>query len=153
MLLEVAVMLKDLSHIQFRIISSSAKLINVRLKNVFIERSISDKDLLEAYQNADLLAMPLVDVTANNVIMEAMATGLPILTTDVGAVRDYIDRDYGILVPANRPKIFAEALVALAEKPKLCQKMGQKARMIAKEKYDWKKLAPLYEALYIEDMV
>lgn len=153
LLLEVAEMLKDLPHIQFRIISSSDKLQNVKLENVLIETGISDKDLLEAYRQADLLTMPLVNITANNVILEAMACGLPILTTDVGAIRDYVNGDYGVLVPSGKPEKFAEVLVALAEKPEFCRKMGQKARRIVEEKYDWRNLAPLYEKLYNGDNV
>lgn len=50
---------------------------------------ISDNELVERYQQADLLYLPLLNATANNAILESMACGLPMLLSDFAATRAY----------------------------------------------------------------
>lgn len=50
---------------------------------------ISDSELVERYQGADLLYLPLLNATANNTVLEAMACGLPMLLSDFPATRAY----------------------------------------------------------------
>ena len=69
------------------------------LKQVDLLTGVSADDLLRLYQTCDLLYLPLLDSTANNTILEAMACGLPIVTTDVGGVRDYVDEKSTVLLP------------------------------------------------------
>jgi glycosyltransferase involved in cell wall biosynthesis len=57
------------------------------LANVAVATRVSDADLLSAYQHADALVLPLTDATANNALLKDWR-GLPIVTTDVGGVRD-----------------------------------------------------------------
>ena len=81
----VAASLLDRESIEFHIVSSVQ--LKHKLKNVFIHRSISDPELLDLYQQANLLFMPFKDATANNAILEGMACGLPVLTTDLVATQ------------------------------------------------------------------
>lgn len=50
---------------------------------------LSDYELLERYQRADLLYLPLLNATANNAVLEAMACGLPMILSDFPATRAY----------------------------------------------------------------
>ena len=59
------------------------------LKGITWHSAISDAELLRLYQNAYLMLMPMNDSGANNSVVEALACGLPIVTTDVGGIRDY----------------------------------------------------------------
>jgi len=56
---------------------------------VTLVSGISDLELLDYYQRSTALLMPLHDSGANNAILEALACGLPIITNDVGGIRDY----------------------------------------------------------------
>jgi len=59
------------------------------LKNVIWHAGLSDEKLRLLYQDSYLLLLPMNDSGANTAITEALASGLPIVTTDVGGVRDY----------------------------------------------------------------
>jgi glycosyltransferase involved in cell wall biosynthesis len=50
---------------------------------------LSDEELLALYQRSAVMLCPFVDTGANNAIVEALACGLPIVTNDVGGIRDY----------------------------------------------------------------
>lgn len=50
---------------------------------------ISDNELRQLYQQCNLLLLPMKDSGANNSIVEALASGLPIATTDCGGIADY----------------------------------------------------------------
>jgi glycosyltransferase involved in cell wall biosynthesis len=58
---------------------------------------VSDKDLLRAYQTATALLLPLEDATANNALLEGMACGIPIITTELPGVLDYTTQDCRLL--------------------------------------------------------
>jgi glycosyltransferase involved in cell wall biosynthesis len=83
------------------------------LPNVECLAGISDEFLLGLFQDSDLLVFPLLDCTANNTLLEAMACGLPAVTTDLPGVRDYVSRDSAILVPKGNSERLAEAIVSL----------------------------------------
>src|SRR5262249_26574378 len=58
-----------------------------QLSNVQIHRGIDDEALASLYRNADALLLPLIDSTANNALLEGIACGLPVVVTDLPAVR------------------------------------------------------------------
>lgn len=70
------------------------------------------------------------------VLLEAMASGLPVVCLDGGGNRDIIENgNNGFLVESQNPEIFAEKIIELIEHPDLYTKMSVYARQYAK-KYD-----------------
>lgn len=119
------------------------------LDNVEVKCGITDADLLETYQNADLLLLPLNDCTANNALLEAMACGLPIVTSRVGSVMDYVNDGCALITPSADPRAMADAVIGLAQHRELRREMGRAARRHA-EKYAWAKIARQVKDLYRE---
>lgn len=74
---------------------------------------ISDKSLLKLYQESDVFVLPLLGATANNSLLEAMACGLPIVSTDLPGVRDYVDASCSLLTPKGDPKDLSQAILSL----------------------------------------
>ena len=61
--------------------------------------NIGELDLIDLYRKSDALFLPLLNSTANNAILEAMACGVPVISTNVGGVPDYVDSTAGWLLP------------------------------------------------------
>jgi glycosyltransferase involved in cell wall biosynthesis len=77
--------------IPFNIVGPSDRRVHFDgLKNVEYHVRVSDAELLRLYQNtACYLHLPL-NATANNALLEAMACGAPIVSQDVGGIREYV---------------------------------------------------------------
>ena len=70
-------------------------------------------------------------------ILEAMATGRPVITTDMPGCRDPIEEgENGLLVPPRDADALARAMAKLAENPDLIEKMARRSRTVAEQVYD-----------------
>jgi glycosyltransferase involved in cell wall biosynthesis len=116
------------------------------LANVRIHRGLNDHALAALYREADILFLPLLDSTANNALLEGLASGLAIVATDLGATRAYAPNGAAILLE-NRPDDFVRAIRRLTADAGLLQDMKSMARARAEE-LSWRRLARTYEALY-----
>jgi glycosyltransferase involved in cell wall biosynthesis len=119
------------------------------LANVRIHSGLDDVTLATLYRRADILFLPLLDATANNALLEGMASGLPVLVTDLSSVRAYLPNGGAILVPPGRAEGFVAALAHLRDAPRERVALGIRARARAKE-LAWPTHIAAYEALYRE---
>ena len=88
----------------------------------------SRPELLQAYHDADIFALPSWAEGLPNALMEAMASGLPVVATRVGGIPDVVeDGVSGRLVPVKNPVLLAAALRVLLEEPELRTQMGSNA--------------------------
>jgi glycosyltransferase involved in cell wall biosynthesis len=89
---------------------------------------VSDAELRAAYRDALMLFLPLEAATANNALLESMATGRPAVITDLAAIRDYTTTEAALLCPQGDAQAHAEAALTLLEDTSLCARMGRAAR-------------------------
>lgn len=76
---------------------------------------VSDELLLRTYQTSKVAMFSFREATANNAMLEAMSSGLPIVATDVGGIREYVGEDAGILCPEKDPRALAEGVLRLID--------------------------------------
>ncbi len=86
--------------------------------------------LAQHYASADLFLYPSTSETYGNVIVEAMASGLPVVSFDYAAAREHIrSGENGLTVPLATPAAFIQASVELALQPAVYKRMGQQAAL------------------------
>ena len=142
---EVAQAMSDMT---FDVVTNS-RLEFSNLTNVRIHSGLEDAVLAELYRTADILFLPLIQSTANNALLEGIASGLPVVATDLEAIQAYLPSEEGILVAANRREGFIHALRRLQQDAELRHQMGSRARQRA-EALAWPRMAARYEQLYRE---
>lgn len=85
-------------------------------QNVVFLGSLEGNEKARAYVSASLIVVPSWTEGFPLVIPEAMAAGLPIIATAVGAIPDFVaDGQDGFLVPPRNPTVLAERIIQLAE--------------------------------------
>ncbi len=98
---------------------------------------VSVADLPQYYQRAAVFCMPTMREPFGIVIVEAMAYGLPVVTTDLGAMPDMvIPGQNGMLVQPSAVSCLANALTRLIGDPQLGHQYGLASRTIA-ARYHW----------------
>lgn len=109
---------------------------------------LSDDEVLEEYRQADLLCMPMLDSAANNVFLESMACGTPVMTNRVGGVCEYVPEACNAVMPNGADTdAWAGRLVQLEKNRELLQNWRPAARRWA-EGLDWAIIAEEYRAVY-----
>ena len=92
--------------------------------------------LLSAYANADIFCLPTRGDCTSVAIEEAMAAGLPVVTTAVGSNAETVgDGESGLLIPVDDPIALRAALTRLVEDAAERMKMGAAARERARDTY------------------
>jgi glycosyltransferase involved in cell wall biosynthesis len=105
-------------------------------------------DLRSLFTGSTVLIAPIrVGGGTRLKILEAMAMGVPVVSTTVGC--EGIEVIDGVhLLKADTPELFAEQIKKIFIDKSLCQKLITNARALVEEKYGWHKLAMLMEKVY-----
>ena len=90
---------------------------------------LTGEPLAKAYASADVFVFPSTTDTFGNVIIEAQASGLPVIVSDLGGPKELVeDGVNGLVTKAHDVDDFARAINRLTGDPKLRARMGEKAR-------------------------
>jgi glycosyltransferase involved in cell wall biosynthesis len=101
--------------------------------------SVPHRDTPSFYRAADVFALSSEFDNSPNVILEAMACGLPVVSTDVGGVREFvIDRSGGAVVPPGDAASFACALESYLAQPEAALAAGTFNRQRASTEFSWR---------------
>ncbi|MFQ5973218.1 MAG: glycosyltransferase family 4 protein [Alphaproteobacteria bacterium] len=99
---------------------------------------VSEETLFAWYAHADAFVFPTRYEGMPTVVLEAMAAGLPIIATDIGAVPTMVSAENGWLTPAGDAAGLATALRALAEAGEARRRaLGNASRRIVERRYTW----------------
>lgn len=128
--------------------SSYEKSVYAGISGVNLLPRLSDGEMLEEYQQADVLAMPMLDSAANDVILESMACGTPVMVNRVGGVPEYVDPACNYVMSNDRnTDEWVEKLLWLEQNRGEVERMRPATRAWA-ERFDWTVIADDYRKMY-----
>ncbi len=106
-------------------------------------------NLTKIYSGLDVVTLSSFNEGLPVALIEAMAAGKPVVSTDVGGVRDLIlDGDNGLLVPSDDHRALALAIMYLLAKPRRREMMGKAGRRKAYPLFDKNRLLEDIDRLY-----
>ena len=109
---------------------------------------LNDEQLRELYQKSYLLLLPMNHSGVNTAVVEALTCGLPVVTTDVGGIRDYAGGEIFPVVPNDDD----DAMVALVDQylanPSLRSETARRCREFVEQKMSWPMVARKHLEFY-----
>lgn len=100
------------------------------------------------YRDADVALNPSTVDNMPNSLLEALASGVPIVSTDVGGVPHIVqDGTTALLVPPRDPEAMARAALRLLENPELSERLAAAGLQQAR-RYTWSEVGPVMADLY-----
>lgn len=118
-------------------------------ENVTFTGKVSNREIPKYYANSDLFVSMQREESFGQVYIEAMASGLPIVTTRTIGSSTIIKDEFGILVGQGDVKGFSKVVCDLLNKPNKLLRMSKNSRKDFENSYDWEKsIIPKYLKLY-----
>lgn len=109
----------------------------------------AQSEMTPVYHSADIFVLTSDYEGTPNVILEAMACGLPVVSTSVGSASELVsDGQTGYLTPVQDVDAIAKRIVKLAENPALRRQMGKEARARVVAQHSLAMLGPRLWAIY-----
>ncbi|WP_022824127.1 glycosyltransferase family 4 protein [Hymenobacter norwichensis] len=121
----------------------------LKKNNTVFHEKLSDEELLREYQTSYLLLMPMEDSGANTAIVQAIASGLPVITTDVGGIRSYGGGDIFPIVPNDSHAEMITLFKYYYNNPTYRDELSLKMRDYAIKNLDWDLIAQKHNSLYM----
>ena len=110
----------------------------------------NDADMAASFADAHLFLLPSLFEGTPLTLIQAMMSGLPIVTTSTCGMKDVIAHgESGLLVPIRSPDAIVEAVERLLSDRPLRERLGRAARERALAHYTWDKVALPVEHAYL----
>lgn len=117
---------------------------------IFFVGNVSNEKIPEYMAKADLFVLPSLSEGFPLVIAEAMASGLPIVTTNVGGLPDIVKNgENGFLVEPKNPEALADKIMLLLNNKNTCKKISNTNKIIIRD-YSWSNITEKLERIYNE---
>lgn len=111
----------------------------------------SRNDVPELFRAFDLFVLPSLAEGISNTILEAMASGLPVVATRVGGNAELVvEGETGALVPRSDPDALAQALQRYADSRELTIRHGERGRERCEREFSLAAMVQRYSAVYDE---
>lgn len=114
---------------------------------IFLHGSLLGKDLYDIYSYSDIFILTSECESFGLVLIEAMASGLPVVVSNITSVKNIITNNVTGLVVNQTPEDFAQAVEKLLDNPGLRIKIIRNGLKEVK-KFDWNKIVRKFENIY-----
>jgi len=106
------------------------------------------KDLPSLYARAYVYVMPTSWENLPFKLLEAMSSGVPVITTNVGGIPEVIKDGYNGLFTSRNPNAVAKKVIQLLDDEQIAKKLGRNARKTILEKFTWEKTVKRTKEVY-----
>lgn len=141
--------LKEFTNVKFVISGTGFKQKKESLRNLAKELDVEDHvrflgyvpddKLPFLYSASDIFVLPAIYENFPFAILEAQATGLPVISTNVGGIPEFlVDNENGFVIEPRNPTQLTQKVLTLLQDSKLAKKMGDCGRKLIEEQFDWR---------------
>jgi glycosyltransferase involved in cell wall biosynthesis len=126
--------------------------LKIRDKVIFAGRAVS---LPDYYAAADVLVLPSIDMSEafGMVLVEAMASGIAVIASNLPGVRTVVDHEYnGLLATPKDARDLAVKLRYMLDNDEVRKLFGTRGRTKAEENYSWRKIALRLNETYLKTL-
>ena len=110
---------------------------------------VPDDKLPNVYSFSDIFVLPAIYENFPFAILEAQSTGLPVISTKVGGIPEFlINNENGLLIDPRDPKQLTQSVLALLKDTELAKEMGNRGRKLIEKKFDWRLITGQVIELY-----
>jgi len=128
--------------------------LHTQLEDLAEEKGVADRvfvtgkvpSVYEYYATADIFVLPSRWEGFGIVLLEAMAGGIPIVSSDVSGISEVVTDEFGTLVPPQSPRELATAMKSMVDSD--LEKLGTAALQRAHEKFSIEQMVRQQEAIY-----
>ena len=107
-------------------------------KNIHVRGALPSNQLAAEYGRGDIFCLPSLEEGYGMVVLQAMACGLPVVTTHVVGAADLLEHGYnGFIVPSGDRAALGDALLHLVDDTNLRQSMGARALATVQSRQSW----------------
>ncbi len=133
-----------------RSLRNRAKKLGIEDRVVFVTEKLPEEDLPKLYTASDIFVLPSLYEPFGLVVAEAMASGLPVVASRIGGLKELVTPETGFLVEPRNPDELASKISILAGDKSLRERMGRAGRKRIEENFTWDKIARDYKSFYEE---
>ena len=118
--------------------------------NIKVLPPVSGQKKFQLYADADIFVFPPVMPEGHPwVIVESMAAGLPIISTDQGAIIECVlDERNGFIIEPNRPDLIVDKISFLIKNKEIREKMGIESRALYEQSFTEEKMVENYTEMF-----
>jgi glycosyltransferase involved in cell wall biosynthesis len=108
---------------------------------------IPDEEIQYYFNACDIVVLPYTEITTSGVVPLAYAFSRPVITTNIGGMKDIVNEDTGILVPPGDVAALKSAIREMFKKE--FEQMGRNAFRYAETRFSWESSARAIKGLYL----
>jgi glycosyltransferase involved in cell wall biosynthesis len=117
-------------------------------QQVIVRDVVPAERMQELYAEHDIFVFPSLMEGLPSVLLEAMANGMPVITTETCGMPDVVEDGFnGLLIPPADARALEEAITRLANSEELRSKLGNAARE-SMQRYTWERAGKMLEELF-----
>ena len=112
-------------------------------EQVEITGEVPQESLYELYHSATIFVFPTLYETQGQVLLEAMAFGLPVIASRIGPIEDMVNLEKGsaILVDPNNIDEIADSVIRLLEDESLREELSARGKKLVSQRFSWEEIA------------